>query len=169
MSDLINNCMTSKEGEILPNIADFVNKTVNHYINSKIESYVYLHGAIEVMLFSIWALFLAKTLGKDLKPLNVFWDFSESIELLLQLNLINKTHKSSLLAFKKGRDTLGHLMTNQFRSKKISDKALDDQFSKGVKVFKELNKIRLKMEKEIDPTAMKILKTQTLENFQKRE
>ncbi|MCE9653054.1 MAG: hypothetical protein K8Q89_08390 [Nitrosarchaeum sp.] len=109
---------------------------------SKIEGFIYLHGALEAQMFALWAIFLSNSLQHKFTPLQKFWGFSDSIDLLKQVNLIDQHLNSKLCAFKKGRDDVAHFMTNKFKLKQITEKSLVDQFQKGLDAYKDLIKIR---------------------------
>jgi len=132
----------------------FILKSIDIFENkSKIEGFIHLHGALEAQLFAIWGLFLMSTLGEKFTRLGKFLDLKDSIELLKQVNIINQTLESNLLAFKKGRDNVAHLLSNKFMKRTIRDKTLDDQFKKGVYAFKELIKARKELVKEMESGA----------------
>ena len=52
------------------------------------------------------------------KPLEKFWDYATSLELLFQCGVTDLSLRSNLCAFKTGRDTVAHLITNQFKKSK---------------------------------------------------
>lgn len=135
----------------LSNIGKFVVNAIEIYEKkSKIEGFIHLHGAIEAQLLALWTSFLMLSLKEKFKPIQKFWDFKDSIELLKQVGILNDDLKSKLCAFKTGRDNVAHLITNKFRKVPITDKALDDQFKKGIESYKDLIKIRQNLVKQID-------------------
>lgn len=129
-----------------PGIGDFVLEAIKNYDkNSPIESFIRLHGAIEVIMFNIWVIFLVKTLDKKFESINEFSDFKTNLKILKQIGFIDHSLYSKLQAFKKGRDAVSHFMTNQFLKKKINSSALLNQFNDGIDSYKRLIVIRQKL------------------------
>jgi len=127
----------------LSSLGEFILKYIEIFDKkSRIEGFIYLHGALESQLFALWAIFLHNNLQEKFVPLQKFWGFLDCIDLLEQVNVLDKNTISKLLAFNTGRNYIAHFMTNRFKLKKTSEKALIDQFGKGLDAYKDLIKIR---------------------------
>lgn len=132
---------------------------------SKMEAFIHIHGVLEGQLFAIWGIFLMKSLDEKFVPLKQFWNFYESIKLLEQAGLLDKTLISKLNAFKKGRDSVAHYFTNKFHKKQINDKTLNDQFNKGIEAFVDLINLRKMLVESIEtPPEITNIKIQALHN-----
>jgi len=92
-----------------------------------------MHGLLELQLLAIWAIFLVNEMETKFKQLEKFWDYLTCVELLFQVGVVDKSLKSNLLSFKRGRDNVAHYLTNQFKKNKtkLSIRTLNDQFKKG--------------------------------------
>ncbi len=142
-----------------PNIGKFILRTIEIYKKGyRIEAFVGLFDALEEQLFTLWTIFLIKSLDQEFKPVRKFWPYLDSIELLQEAKIIDQSIFSELKSFKRGRDLVAHYYTNQFLKKKIDSKKLDDHFNKGIIAYKHLIEVRKNLVKLINtvPHAKKI-------------
>lgn len=150
------------------NLGNEVINSIKQQKKSRIESFVLLHGYLELQLYALWSIYLIHKLDDKFVPLEAFLDYTATAEVLHQVGVIDKKLRDELRAFKTGRNTVAHLITNKFKkqSKKISNKALSDQFKKGVSAYTKLITIRKKLVVDIQSitTKTKSLRIKVLGN-----
>jgi len=111
-----------------------------------IEPFIMLHGILESLLTTSWALFLYTVQDpKEPKPINgMLWNYKDSVELLYQSKLLSKTEKKILDSFREGRNKIAHDLMN-FKGKKPNKKDLDRYFNDGIKSVDLLGSVGLKI------------------------
>ncbi len=100
-----------------------------------IEAFIFLYSILEMELLTSWALFLYAILKRPVTPSKTNWKYRDLVDLLYEIQMINKTERSIFLKFKKGRDNAVHHLASP-RKANLTTKSLNDQFQNGLKAHK---------------------------------
>ena len=101
------------------------------------EAFVGLEAVLEFQMHLLWQFFLSNS-TKELNLSDESLGFPTYTEILWQIGYISTSQRSDLKAFHIGRNTIVHYVSKHFQKGHPSDKTLDDQFKKGLKVSDEL-------------------------------
>lgn len=101
-----------------------------------IEPFIMLHGLLESLLTTTWALFLYTVQDPtEPKPINgMLWNYRDSVELLYQAKLLSKSERKLLDSFRIGRNKIAHDLMN-FTDKKPNKKGFCQDMGTLVKIF----------------------------------
>ena len=106
------------------------------------EAFLMLAGVLEFQMVLLWGIFLISSVGKKFNPHYDTLGFNTYAEILWQIGYISSPQRSDLIAFQKGRNTIVHYASKHLQTKEHpSDKILEDQFKKGLKISNELTNI----------------------------
>lgn len=113
---------------------------------SLIEPFIMLHGLLESLLMTTWAMFLytVQDPEKSESINGMLWNYRDSVELLYQAKLISKSEKNILDSFREGRNKIAHDLMH-FKGNKPNKKDLDVHFADGLSSVELLGKIGLKI------------------------
>ena len=107
------------------------------------EAFLRLEGILELQMEYLRFFFLTFSAKTKTKPHYSSLGFNDYIEILWKMRLISKFQKNELIDFHKGRNTIVHYLSKHFRMKEHpSDKILENQFKKGMKISNELTDIQ---------------------------
>lgn len=131
------NYITKKQNSIYPRE---IEKAKNHFKKGYLgECFLGLANVLEYQLHTIWVHYLANSsektnLSSESLGLRTYAD------ILWQIGHITTSQKNNLIAFQRGRNTIAHFTAKHFQNKgHPSNKTLENQFKKGVKVAGELS------------------------------
>ena len=105
------------------------------------EAFLGLTQVLEMQMYHLWDFFILHSTGKP-TLLAELLELKTYTEILWQVGYISSSQRSDLKAFQKGRNTIVHHASKHFQTKgHPSDKTLEDQFKKGLKISNELTNI----------------------------
>ena len=119
------------------------------YLNNEIiEAFVILHASLEVDLQLLWAMFLRQAQDPEntkrfKRSTRRLWEYSQLVDLLNDVNMINDQKKELFDSFRIGRNNVVHNMMNMEKLPKKKD--LDHQFNAGLKAYNVTRTLFLKV------------------------
>ena len=138
----------------ISNVDEYTKKAIESYNKGNIiEAFVVLHSILEMELNMVWNIFVFSIVRTNPRPAPKPKDYSDLVDLLYELELLNERQYSILRDFHTGRNEAVHHLASHMK-RKVGISKMQARFKSGLKAAKIVDEVLLKTAKNSFPKSL---------------